>query len=112
MYRRGLMLLAAVLCVFGLSSVALAQTSTRFIPDNALRAELQITQDGQALLNGKVYKLTAAAQFRSSENLLMLPQSMVGKVYLARVQLDQAGQLHRAWVLTPAEAAVRVPKLP
>ena len=91
----------AGLTLAGLSNLALAQQATppgQHIPDEAVKAILEFHDDGSITLNGTPVRLSAAAQIRGTNNLIILSQSLHGK-YLVRAQLDSAGFLHRAWII-------------
>ena len=56
-------------------------------------------------LDGRETKLCApGGQIRGANNLLVLPAG-VPRNSLVKYQLDQSGQLYRAWILTAQEAA-------
>jgi hypothetical protein len=84
-----------------LANQAIAQQPTapgQHIPAEAVKAVLEFGDDGSITLNGNPVRLSAAAQIRGTNNLIILSQSLHGK-YLVRAQLDSAGFLHRAWII-------------
>lgn len=78
----------------------------RAIPQETRVAEMQPAALGQVELDGKSYPLSPGAQIRDRNNLLVLPMSLTGAAKV-RYQLDAHGNVHRIWILTPAEAAQR-----
>ena len=90
-----------VLALGSTGGVALAQQQTppgMQIPDAAKKAVVEFSGDGQIELNGKPARLSAASQIRGTTNLIVLQQSLRGK-YQMRVLLDNAGSIHRAWII-------------
>ncbi|MDB5799627.1 MAG: hypothetical protein JWL63_566 [Rhodocyclales bacterium] len=91
------------LALAGFCNVVSAQQAVppgQHIPAEAKKAVLEFPGDGQVTLNGKPVRLSAAVQIRGTTNLIVLSQSLRGK-YLARVLLDNAGAIHRAWIMNP-----------
>jgi len=94
--------LAAVLLAAG---AAAAQTITaRTLPEEARRAYMSHVRENLVSLDGAQTKLAPGGQIRGQNNLLVLPTA-VPKDSLVKYQLDASGQLYRAWILTPEEAA-------
>jgi hypothetical protein len=88
-----------------LSGTLAAQTVTvRTIPDNAKRANLSHVRENVMSLDGRETTLAPGGQIRGANNLLVLPVG-VPRNSLVKYQLDQSGQLYRAWILTKEEAA-------
>ncbi len=52
--------------------------------------------------------LSPGAQIRDRSNRIVLPSHLRGE-YKVRVKFDNNGQVHRVWLLTPAEAAAPEP---
>ncbi|MBL8398494.1 MAG: hypothetical protein JNL84_10190 [Candidatus Accumulibacter sp.] len=62
--------------------------------------------DGLLIIDGEPLPLSPTAQFRSQQNLLVVPmqiQQTVEVVYLT----DPGGAVHRVWMLNPKEASER-----
>jgi hypothetical protein len=55
-------------------------------------------------IDGQRLRLSAGAQARSRDNLIIVPMSLPPGA-LVKYTLDGTGQIHRVWVLTPEEAA-------
>jgi hypothetical protein len=86
------------------ASIALAQTVIRTLPEDAKRGRLSHVQESVLALDGKRINLAPAGQIRGSNNLIIQPAALP-RDSLVKYQLDASGNLHRAWILTPEEAA-------
>jgi hypothetical protein len=95
-------LLALLICALVLPLAAVAQV--RQIPDDAKRGSIVHIQDTMVEIDGRPMRLSAGAQTRSRENLIIVPMSLP-RGALVKYTLDGTGQIHRIWVLTPQEAA-------
>jgi hypothetical protein len=95
-------LLALLICAFVLPASAMAQV--RQIPDDATRGNIVHIQDTMVEVDAQPMRLSAGAQIRSRDNLIIVPMSLPPGA-LVKYTLDGAGQLHRVWMLTPEEAA-------
>ena len=77
--------------------------ATRTLPPEAkLGVMFPPLGDGFVVINGTSLRLAPTAQFRSPQNLIVMPMSIQGKkdvVYLA----DASGAVYRVWMLSPAE---------
>ena len=97
-----------------LVSLALAAAATatlaqmRLIPPDAKRGTLVPVQGMTVEIDGKRIELSAGAQVRDARNLIVLPNALP-KESLVKYQLDASGRLHRAWILSPQEAALQDP---
>ena len=98
-------LLALLICALAVSAAAVAQL--RQIPDFAKRGNIVHIQEAIVEIDGKSMRLSAAAQIRSRDNLIIVPMSLP-RGALVKYTQDGAGRIHRVWVLTPAEAAGQV----
>ena len=82
----------------------------RPLPQEARKGVLQPPQgDGFLTISGRQWPLAPTAQFRSRQNLLVMPttiQSPVEVVYLT----DDSGAVHRVWMLTQSEASLSRPR--
>jgi hypothetical protein len=96
------MLLALLICALVTPPSATAQL--RRIPDNAKRGSIVHIQDTVVEIDGQRLRLSAGAQTRSRDNLIIVPMSLPPGA-LVKYTLDGTGQIHRVWVLTPEEAA-------
>ncbi len=95
-------LLTLLICVLLLPAAALAQV--RRIPDHAVRGTIVHIQDTMVEIDGRPMRLSAAAQARSRDNLIIVPTSLPAGA-LVKYTLDGSGQIHRIWVLTTEEEA-------
>jgi hypothetical protein len=100
---RSVRLLMTLALALGLGAAA-AQVSVRTLPEDARRGYLSFVQGNVVSLDGKQIKLAPGGQIRGPSNLLVLP-TMLPRNSLVKYQLDGGGNLFRAWILTPQEAA-------
>jgi hypothetical protein len=89
--------LLALLC-----TAAAAQLRT--IPDDAKIGTMRHLRDTIVEIDGQRARLSAGAQIRSDTNMIVLPTALPPDS-LVKYQLNEAGQVHRVWILTPQEAA-------
>jgi hypothetical protein len=89
-----------LLCV---STGALSQT--RPIPDDVQRGWLQLIQETVLSINNAQIQIAPGGIIRDQRNLIVVPVSLPAGGALAEYQLNASGQLVRAWLLTPDEAA-------
>ncbi|HRP25595.1 hypothetical protein [Thauera sp.] len=99
-------LLASVL---GLASSLALAGLPRLFPDDAAKAKMQFSPTGVVQVKGKALRLSPGAQIRDTANRIVLPSHIRGE-YTVRMLLDNGGQVHRVWILTPEEAAMPEPK--
>ena len=95
-------LFALLICALVIPLSAMAQA--RQIPASAERGSMVHIQETAVEVNGKPMRLSAAAQIRGQNNLLITPMSLPPGA-LVKYTLDNSGQVHRVWVLTAEEAA-------
>ncbi|MCA3234528.1 MAG: hypothetical protein INH06_19810, partial [Cupriavidus sp.] len=86
------------------STVAMAGTPVRVIPDDAQMARLELARPSaseplQAKLDGKVHGVAPGLRIFSTDTMLMNPNVVAGKKLNVRYKLDLYGQLLTAWVL-------------
>jgi len=89
--------LLALLC-----TTAAAQLRT--IPADAKSGTMRHLHDTIVEIDGQRARLSAGAQIRSDTNMIVLPTALPPDS-LVKYQLDEAGRVHRVWILTPQEAA-------
>jgi len=99
--------LAALLILLG--TAAAAQPQLRTIPADAKRGSMTHVHDTMVDIDGKPARLSQGAQIRSQMNTVVVPTALPPKS-LVRFQVDQAGHVHRVWILTPQEDAASKPK--
>ena len=79
--------------------------TTRTLPPEAMLGVMQPpTGDGQVIINGHILRLATTAQFRSEQNLIVMPMSIQTSkdvVYVA----DASGAIFRVWMLNPSEVS-------
>ena len=80
-------------------------TATRTLPPEAkMGLMFPPLGDGFVVINGTSLRLAPTAQFRSPQNLIVMPMTIQDKknvVYLA----DASGSVFRVWMLSPAEVS-------
>jgi hypothetical protein len=84
------------------SATAVAQLRT--VPPEAKRGSLSHLQDMIVELDGKPAHLSAGAQIRDPSNRLVLPVALPPKSDV-KYLVDEAGRLHRVWILSAQESA-------
>jgi hypothetical protein len=89
---------------------ALTAAQLRTIPADAKRASMKYLEGMMIALDGKPAQLTAGAQIRDTENRIVVPSAVVGTVVVRYLTDDSGTQVHRVWLLSPAEAAASAPK--
>jgi hypothetical protein len=95
-------LVALLICVLALPAISAAQA--REIPEGAKRGNIVRVQGAIVEIDGERMRLAAGAQIRSRDNLIVVPASVRPGAPVKYV-LDATGQIHRVWLLSPAEAA-------
>ena len=90
-----------------LGALLLASTATaqlRSIPASAERGEMRHASGMVVELNGERVLLAAGAQIRDASNRIIVPSALPNSA-LVKFTVDLQGNVHRVWILTPAEAA-------
>jgi hypothetical protein len=100
---------ASLLCLGAHTS---AQTLVRPFPPNTERAAMVVTHPPIIELNGKPDRLSPGARIRGQNNLLQLSGSLVGQNLLVNFVRSPSGEVHEVWILTEAEAALKLPTQP
>ena len=95
-----LKVLLAALCLVA----AGAQAQLRAIPGEAKRGEIRHVQDMIVSIDGARQRLAPGAQIRDPDNRIVLPAALPAGAPV-RYLVDAQGQVHRIWLLSPAEAA-------
>ena len=88
---------------------ASAAAQLRTLPASAERGVMSHVSGMMVSLNGERLLLGTGAQIRDSSNRIILPTTLPPNS-LVKYTLDVQGQVHRVWILSPAEAAQRDPK--
>jgi hypothetical protein len=94
---------ALLICALVLPLTAMAQP--RQFPDDAKRGSIVHRQDTIVEIDGRTMRLSAGAQIRSQNNLIIMPASLPPGAPV-KYTLDSLGRIHRVWVLTHDEIAV------
>ena len=97
-------LLRVLLCALLVAGYAHAQV--RSIPFEAKRGEMRHVHDMIVAIDGKNLRLAPGAQIRDQSNRLLLPIALPPGAKV-KYLLNGEGQVRRAWILTPEEAAAK-----
>lgn len=84
---------------------ALSQTFQRPIPNEAKRGTIAYVSGMLVAIDGRHILLSAAAQIRGPDNLIIVPSALPPGGSVAEYLLDFNGQVSRVWLLTAQEAA-------
>jgi hypothetical protein len=107
--RRQLLVSALAMPLLVLPSLASAQLGIRPFPPSAERGTLVVTNPPVIQLNGKPDRLSPGSRIRGQNNMLVLSGSVIGQALLVNFVRTPTGEVHEVWVLTPAEAALKLP---
>ena len=93
-----------------ISAVALACAGTTFaqlrtIPDDAKRGQIRHVREMVVDIDGIQARLSPGAQIRDRDNRIVLPAMLPADAQLVKYLVDQAGMIHRVWIMTEVEAA-------
>jgi hypothetical protein len=83
------------------------QQGVREFPAAALRATLSVSAPPDILLNGNRERLAPGARIRNTNNMLVVPASLVGATYIVHYVREPQGLIKDVWLLTEAEVAVK-----
>ena len=86
----------------------LSAAVTRPIPIAAKRVVMGFSGGNTVEFANGVRTLSPGAQIRDVNNRIVLPGAVSG-VYTVRALIDNNGQVHRVWILTPEELAAPDP---
>lgn len=113
---RALRLLLLMMVIAPLAGGSAFASVLREIPANAARMVMIFAGSNAVTIkadsffkSNTVLKLSAGSQIRDTDNRIVLPSYVAGE-FKVRAQLDNNGQIHRVWILTPAEIAAPDPK--
>jgi len=84
---------------------AVAQVRTPPIPDSTLRGYVRHLGEMAVAVDDNAMQLTAGAQIRDSQNLIIVPTAIPPNGAWADYVLNPDGQISRMWLLTPDELA-------
>ncbi|MCK2096378.1 hypothetical protein [Thauera aromatica] len=105
---RAFPLSALLVPAFGLLPSLVSAALPRMIPDEAAKVKMRFSPAGLVHIEDRALRLSPGAQIRDTGNRIVLPAYVRGE-HTVRVLLDNNGQVHRVWILTPHEAAAPVP---
>jgi hypothetical protein len=103
--------LALALCAMSLAAAG-QDTATRPFPPKAERGVMQVTQPPDLLLNGKPDRFSPGARIVGTNNMLVLSGQLIGQKAVVNFVREPNGQVHQVWILTEAEAALKLPTSP
>ena len=98
--------------LLGLGTQVGAQVNVRPFPPNAERGAMVVTYPPIIQLNGKPDRLSPGARIRGMNNLLQMSGSLIGQNLLVNFVRNPLGEVHEVWILTEAEAALKLPSQP
>ena len=82
-------------------------STTRTLPPEAkLGVMLPPLGDGLVVINGKSMTLAPTAQFRSLQNLIVMPMTIQEQKDVVFIT-DASGAIYRVWMISPAEISAR-----
>ena len=110
--RRALLQFALCVPLLMLAGTASAQLIVRPFPANAERGTLVVVAPPVIELNGKPSRLSPGARIRGLNNMVLMSGSIIGQSLLVNFVRNSSGELQDVWVLTPAEAALKLPTQP
>ena len=110
--RRRLLALSLAASLSGFAVTAPAQIGPRPFPPNAQRGTLVVTYPPIIQLNGQADRLSPGARIRGMNNMLILSGALVGQTLLVNFVRNPSGEVQDVWVLTDAEAALKLPTQP
>ncbi len=110
--RRQFLFSAWALPLGGLSSRAWAQFDVRPFPPNAERGSMVVSYPPLIQMNGKPDRLSPGARIRGQNNMLLMSGAIAGQNLLVNFVRNPTGEVHDVWVLTAAEAALKLPTQP
>jgi hypothetical protein len=95
--------------LFMLWSWAAAQGTVRPFPADTERGLMVVTYPPIVQMNGKPDRLSPGSRIRGQNNMLILSGTIVGQPLLVNFVRTPTGEVHDVWVLTDAEASLRLP---
>ena len=95
--------------LLGLATLAQAQVNVRPFPPNAQRGTMVVTYPPIIQMDGKADRLSPGSRIRGTNNLLVLSGTLVGQSVVVNYVRNTTGEVHDVWILTDAEAALKLP---
>ncbi|RFO95351.1 hypothetical protein DIC66_19035 [Rhodoferax lacus] len=93
----------------GMAAWASAQTNVRPFPPTAERGVMQVIAPPVIAMSGKPDRLSPGARIRGPNNLLLMSGAIIGQNLVVNFVRNPTGEVHDVWVLTDAEAALKLP---
>jgi len=109
LYRRKFLAFALALPVLGMSHGASAQSNVRPFPPQAERATMVVIQPPIIQMNGKPDRLSPGSRIRAANGMVVLSGSIIGQSLVVNYVREPMGSVHEVWILTPEEAALKLP---
>ncbi len=81
----------------------------RPFPRAAQRGVMVITQPPVVVLDDKVDRLSPGARIHGTNNMLVMSASIIGQKLTVNFVREPGGLLQEVWILTDAEAALKLP---
>jgi len=90
----------------------MAQSNVRPFPPDAQRGVMVVKAPPVIELNGRSDRLSPGARIRAVNNMLVLSGALIGEKLLVNFVRNPTGEVHEVWILTAAEAALKLPTQP
>lgn len=104
---------AAALGFLAACGLAFAQQNpmqtVRPFPPAAQRGVMVVTQPPELILNDKADRLSPGARIRGINNMVLMSGSLIGQKYVVNYLREAGGMVQEVWILTDAEAALKLP---
>src|SRR5690606_34838147 len=97
-------------CLFYGALAAPAFALERRFPDNVKRGRMTTAPWPRIIIDGQPRQLSPGAQVRNRNNLIEMPDALRGADLPINYTETEQGEIHRVWILTPAEAEQPLPK--
>ena len=101
-------IVSAIIEAAAQSSTTVTQRYDYYVINRTLPPEAKVgvmqppVGDGQVIISGKTFRLSPTIQFRSEQNLIVMPMTIQEKkdvVFLA----DNSGAVYRVWMINSSE---------
>ncbi|ELX10647.1 hypothetical protein Jab_2c27450 [Janthinobacterium sp. HH01] len=102
------MLRLFALLMAGLLSLS-ALAFERPFPAHALRGKMTPGYFPDISIDGKPRRLSPAARIFNQDNMIEMPAALRGSDIVVNYTVDMNGNIDRIWILTPEEAAQKLP---
>lgn len=94
---------ARLLALALLFPLGLVHAQVRNFPEKALRGQLEIVQVPDVRINGELTRLSPGARIRNTQNLIVMPTTLLGQQLTVNYVRELNGYVHEVWILTPEE---------